>query len=204
MNRRPDTLDRLTSLLQPREHGYERFLRRRDGRRRTRKLGAIALAAAMVVPIGLGLSSLERNDRVSIGPTPPPPTPSPTPPPADARVTLTSDACSLSRSGSEVRPGILRLRFINGLKRLDAEFRVVRLTQSLTLEDLRRHPSRRHPALSRSWSMSVRLGETKTWSSPRSLRTGTRWAIGCWKDKISAPQGWLLVPVDVVGTIHVR
>jgi hypothetical protein len=52
--------------------------------------------------------------------------------------------------------------------------------------------------------MSVGLGETKTWSSPRSLRAGTRWAIGCWKDKISAPQGWFLVSEDVVGTIHVR
>jgi hypothetical protein len=91
------------------------------------------------------------------------------------------------------------------MDRLDAYFRVVGLSSTRTLADLRRDLTRYHPSLTRAWSPSViHPSETDTWSSPRGLPAGSRWAAVCWKDKIAAPNGFFVVPVGIAGTIRVR
>lgn len=73
MSRKQDTLDRLTPIFEPPERAYERFLRRNRRRQRNRKLGAIALVAAIMgVSLGVGLRSLNRNDLMPMDRTPSP------------------------------------------------------------------------------------------------------------------------------------
>ena len=116
----------------------------------------------------------------------------------DAAVTLTSSTCELGGVDDPIRPGVLTLRFVNEA-RLEGLFRVARLGRRQRPSDLLYDTP---PFMGRRSSAFLAPSSTREWSSSREIGLG-RWAIVCWEDRISASNGWQMVPVGVAGPIEI-
>jgi hypothetical protein len=120
----------------------------------------------------------------------------------DAMVRSDGSACYLNVR-DPVAPGSLEINFVNS-SRLDAYFRLVQLSPSLSVEDLRRDPGLHHPAMGKRWATSAMSPSTEErWRSPQPVLAGSRWAIACWEDRIEGANGFFVAPVDIAGTITV-
>jgi hypothetical protein len=121
------------------------------------------------------------------------------PGPIDGTVTLgPGRGCELD-TDAPITPGRLALKLVND-SRFEGGFRVTRLSPDQTLVRLRERP----PAFLFGPRSTVFLDPStaRRWSSARSI-TSARWAVVCYRDRIPAPNGFMILAVGVAGLIEV-